>query len=80
MRCPKRARDHHHLVKPRASNHVPWLVVAMCRDHHDRCDWPYQRGRLCFRYYASRFATLAAAAGETFLFEIVYVSEKRRAP
>lgn len=45
-RCPKRATDHHHCVKPRRSHHDPDQIVHLCRAHHDRCDWPYQRGRL----------------------------------
>jgi hypothetical protein len=45
-RCTHRAADHHHVVKPRRSHHDPALIVAMCRIHHDRCEWPYQRGRL----------------------------------
>ena len=45
-RCPRRASDHHHLVKPRRSHHLPGLIVHLCREHHDRCAWPYKRGRL----------------------------------
>jgi hypothetical protein len=48
-RCRKRATEHHHLVKPRRSYHVPELIVHMCRTHHERCEWPYQRGRLCYK-------------------------------
>jgi hypothetical protein len=47
-RCPRRASDHHHLYKPRRSNHEPILILHLCRDHHDRASWPYQRGRLTF--------------------------------
>lgn len=48
-RCPKAAQDHHHTVKPRRSHHTPDLVIAICRGHHERCDWPYKRGRLVIR-------------------------------
>ena len=52
VRCPKRATDHHHLVKPRraAENHTPERIVHVCRAHHERCEWPFQRGRLVFRF------------------------------
>jgi hypothetical protein len=45
-RCRKRAVDHHHVSKPRRSFHDPDHVMAICRSHHDRVDFPYQRGRL----------------------------------
>jgi hypothetical protein len=45
-RCPARATDHHHLVKPRRSHHTPEQIAHVCRPHHDRCTWPYDRGRL----------------------------------
>ena len=45
-RCPKRQQDHHHTVKPRESHHAPEYVMAICRAHHARVDWPYKRGRL----------------------------------
>lgn len=47
LRCRYRAVDHHHLYKPRRSNHEPDLIVHLCRRHHERCEWPYQKGRLC---------------------------------
>lgn len=46
LRCRDRAMDHHHCIKPRASHHDANLIVHLCRGHHDRCDWPYLRGRL----------------------------------
>lgn len=47
-RCKKRAADHHHLNKPRRAHHTPAGIVHMCRAHHDRCEWPYKRGRLVY--------------------------------
>lgn len=46
LRCTRHARDHHHLYKPRRSNHDDALIVHLCRFHHERCEWPYKRGRL----------------------------------
>jgi hypothetical protein len=46
LRCTHQARDHHHLLRPRRSNHHPNLIVHLCRFHHDRTEWPYKRGRL----------------------------------
>lgn len=48
-RCPKPAQDHHHTRKPRRRFHDPDHVIAICRTHHDRCDFPYARGRLVIR-------------------------------
>lgn len=45
-RCPKRATDHHHCVKPRRMNQDVVKIVHLCRAHHERCDWPFARGRL----------------------------------
>lgn len=45
-RCRARVWDFHHTVKPRESNNTPEKVIAICRNHHDRVDWPYKRGRL----------------------------------
>lgn len=65
-RCTRRATDHHHCVKPRRVHHDPALIVHLCRAHHDRCEWPYQRGRL-----------VVTPLGEgRFRFEVRYVSPK----
>ena len=68
-RCPRRAADHHHLFKPRRSHHTPNMIVHLCRAHHDRCDWPYQRGRLIV------WAGFGPHAG-TFAFTIRFASDK----
>lgn len=65
VRCTKRAADHHHLYKPRRSAHDHRLIVALCRDHHDRCEWPFKRGRLCISLTGGRFS-----------FSIRYASDK----
>lgn len=44
--CSRRAKDHHHCLKPRASYHAPEYIVALCRACHERCDYPYLHGRL----------------------------------
>ncbi len=46
VRCPRPARQHHHVMKPRRAHHDPDHVVHLCLPHHERCEWPYQRGRL----------------------------------
>lgn len=63
-RCKRQATEHHHLMKPRRSNHAPWLIVHLCREHHDRTVWPFKRGRLVIHpverpgsRYAIRFAS-----------------------
>lgn len=48
VRCKRRAVEHHHLFKPRRANHDESKVVHVCRDCHDRMEWPYKRGRLCY--------------------------------
>lgn len=64
-RCRKQATDHHHLYKPRRSHHDPALIVHLCRDHHERCEWPFKRGRLCISLTGGRFS-----------FSIRYASDK----
>ena len=71
-RCLRRATDHHHILKPRRSHHDEALIVHLCRVHHDRCEWPYQRGRLIVTahpmpgrfLFAIRFASGKFAARE----------------
>ncbi len=46
LRCRKAATDHHHLFRPRRSNHRKGVIVHLCRGHHDRCGWPFKDGRL----------------------------------
>jgi hypothetical protein len=65
-RCPKRATDHHHLLKPRRSHHTPDQIVHLCRDHHDRCEWPFKRGRL----------VITQRGGGRFAFAIRYEKER----
>jgi len=68
IRCKRRATDHHHLYKPRRSHHEKDLVVALCRVHHERCEYPYKRGRLVIllvngrHHFALRFASDKFAA------------------
>ena len=45
-RCPARALDHHHCVKPRRSHTTPALVIHLCRRHHEQCAASYRVGRL----------------------------------
>jgi len=45
-RCPRRATEHHHTVKPRASHNTPELVIHLCQRCHQRSDWPFTNGRL----------------------------------
>ena len=46
VRCTRSARQHHHTVKPRRHHHDADHVVHLCIPHHERCEWPYKRGRL----------------------------------
>lgn len=71
-RCRRRAMDPHHLFKPRRSHHTADEIVHVCRPCHDRMEYPFKRGRLCYlgsivsgeirrfrfalRYAASKFA------------------------
>lgn len=63
LRCTKLGTDHHHLLKPRRSNHDPDKIVHLCHHHHDRCEWPYKRGRLVIGW-------------PTFTFHIRYAADK----
>ena len=46
-RCARRAQDVHHVVKrSQGGPDTEDNCLAICRDHHDRTDWPYTRGRL----------------------------------
>ena len=67
LRCQRRATDHHHTVKPRRSHHTEDLVMAICRSHHDRVDWPYHRGKLRVRALGQgRFACAIVTAPDKF--------------
>lgn len=68
VQCPRRATDHHHIEKPRRSHHTPDLIVHLCRVHHDRCEWPYKRGRL--------IVTILGWPDEYFSFAIRFASDK----
>lgn len=47
-RCPRRGLHHHHLFKPRRSHHTAHQVIHACPGCHDRMEWPFKRGRLCY--------------------------------
>ena len=64
--CSQRATDHHHLLKPRRSHHVPELIVALCRTHHAEVDAPYAKGRL----------VISPSGDGRFLFRRVYAPDK----
>lgn len=65
-RCRHRAADHHHLYKPRRSHHDPALIVHLCRHHHDRCAWPFKRGRLVIRLLGGRHTFAIQFAADKF--------------
>ena len=46
--CGRRATEHHHCRKPRASHNFPWFVVHLCTSHHRMTEAAYQSrtGRL----------------------------------
>lgn len=48
FRCHLRAQEHHHLFKPRRAHHTAHEIIHICRGHHDRVEWPFTRGRLCY--------------------------------
>ena len=54
--CMRRATEHHHCRKPRASHHTAALVLHLCREHHRMADAPYRSGRLVTRPTASGIA------------------------
>lgn len=66
FRCKLQARDKHHTVKPRRSNTSVDTVVDICRQHHDRVDWPYKRGRLI----------IVPLGEQQFRFDIKWASDK----
>lgn len=67
LRCRKGAVDHHHVLKPRRSHHHPSAIVHLCREHHERADFPFKRGRLVIG--------AGSGVGE-FTFSIQYASDK----
>lgn len=69
LRCTYRAADHHHLYKPRASHHREDAIVHLCRHHHERCEWPYKRGRLVVE-------SVGIGPTHRFLFTIRYGADK----
>ena len=66
LRCTRPARDHHHLYKPRRSHHDSALIVHLCRFHHERCEWPYHRGRLVISLRAGQFVFAFLFAADKF--------------
>lgn len=70
FRCIRRGAEHHHLFKPRRAHHTALEVVHVCRDCHDRTDWPFKRGRLCF------LGRVAIGVREEFRFTLRYASDK----
>ena len=64
--CRRRATDHHHTVKPRASHHTAILIVHLCRIHHEQAERPYLTGRLC----------IAALGAGRFRFVLVWAGDK----
>ena len=47
--CARRATEHHHCRKPRASQHRAVLILHLCREHHRMAEAPYRAGRLVTR-------------------------------
>lgn len=54
--CTRRAVEHHHCRKPRASYHAAALILHLCREHHRMADAPYAAGRLLARNAATGIA------------------------
>lgn len=78
LRCNRQAVDPHHLYKPRRSHHDENYIVHLCRSHHDRCEWPYKRGRLVISplgggafHFAIRYAADKFAARESLMKTII---------
>ncbi len=46
VRCRRRPVDQHHTRKPRRSFDTAEYRIAVCRTCHERCDFPFSRGRL----------------------------------
>lgn len=66
VRCPRQARQHHHVTKPRRAHHDVDHVIHLCIPHHERCEWPYKRGRL----------VVVPQGGGVFRFQILYAPDK----
>lgn len=68
VRCYKWFHDYHHVQKrsqggPDTANNV----LAICREHHDRTDFPYKRGRLVIRPLGQgRFECAIVTAADKF--------------
>ena len=54
--CQRRATEHHHCRKPRASHHASALVLHLCARCHRLADAPYAAGRLITRPAAEGIA------------------------
>lgn len=68
LRCIRRRHDYHHVQKQsQGGPHTPDNVLAICREHHDRTDWPYKRGRLVIRPLGQgRFECAIVTASDKF--------------
>jgi hypothetical protein len=66
FRCKLAAKDRHHVIKPRSSNTTVDSVVDLCRQHHDRCEWPYAKGRL----------VITPLGNQRFRYTVKYASDK----
>lgn len=68
-RCRKAGVDHHHTVKPRRSHHTADEVIRICRGHHDKCEYPYARGRLVVRPLGDgRFECAVVSSADKFTY------------
>ena len=69
-RCRKLARDQHHVQKASQGGlTTAENLIDICRDHHDRTDWPWNRGRL----------VIVAHGDETFTSAVRYAPDKFQA-
>lgn len=69
-RCRRRATEHHHLFKPRRAHHSADEIAHVCREHHERVDYPYPRGRLCY------VGLLVTGETRRFVFVLRYAADK----
>mgnify|MGYP001566899228 CR=1 FL=1 len=80
VRCPRWCRDYHHVQKrSQGGPDTGDNVLAICRDHHDRTDWPYKRGRLVIRPLGEgRFECAIVTAPDKFSLPLVQQAREEK--
>ena len=64
-----RATEHHHLFKPRRSNHAAPRILHLCARHHAECSRAYHLGRRVHAWFDTelgRWRTTVVTAADKF--------------